>query len=256
MGHAPLYTEMAPWYDLIMQAGYYDYDAIAREVSDCLAAMGHWDPGHGFAAASVAEFGCGTGLILELLAGLGVGTLTGVDNTPAMLEIARKRLPGWVELIEQDVTSLDLGGRVYPVITCYGGPGYFVPAGDTYLLISHIPDRAGNAAWLAAAAAHLAPGGRLLLGVQRPHRSYAAPVGGGRTYHQQIIGRADVPGGFRKLYWLTEGETAGQPGEVLFTQAISYRVYGLGDALALAGLAGLRPLPPRPGGLFLEFGRA
>jgi ArsR family transcriptional regulator len=60
-------------------------------------------------ATVVADLGCGTGQTLQMLAPH-VARAIGVDNTPAMLEAARKRLAGEknVELLQGDLESLPI----------------------------------------------------------------------------------------------------------------------------------------------------
>jgi len=232
------YTDMAPFYDDIMRLGrYYDYAAVAAN----LAAV--------TAARRALELGVGTGLVLQQLLERrpDYDVVDGVDLTAAMLEIARKRLQPWfqVGLEEQDVTGLDLPGRVYDLAWSYGGPWYWVPDGGTWAMVSHIRPDEDNARGLARVAAHLAPGGLLLLGVQGPHSAYERPLGDGRTYAQRLDG---LDGGFRKEYWLTDDAT----GQTLMRQVIDYRLYSFPAALAMLAACGLRQMPSR-GPMFLEF---
>ncbi len=65
-------------------------------------------------ATSVLELGCGTGV---LLAGLeGDLTVAGVDQSPEMLAIAGRRLPGAM-LVQADMTKFSLGQR-FDVVIC------------------------------------------------------------------------------------------------------------------------------------------
>ncbi len=94
-------------------------------------------------ARAVLELGCGTGAIL---AGLGSGfTLTGIDLSPAMLDVARRRCPT-ARLIEGDITSFDLG-ETFDVVIC------------VYDTLNHVTDFTLWCAVFANVAAHLAPGG-------------------------------------------------------------------------------------------------
>jgi SAM-dependent methyltransferase len=242
------YSAMAADYDFIMKGGetgepYYDYAAIAGQ----LAAVD---------VPRVLELGAGTGLVLEALLDLRADyeMVTGVDLTPAMLAIARPRLARWpqVDLRQQDVTDLDLGG-VYDIIWSYGGPWYLIRVpGGGYQLISHLNDDDRNARSLQRAAGHLADGGRFLLGVQGRHRTYSKPLGDGTVYGQWIT---PLEGGrFRKLYTRT-----GPDGAVMMRQVLDYQVYPPRDAMGLLSAAGLQPVAWRrqdPGCRFVEFARA
>lgn len=232
---------MADYYDHIMLAGqYYDYEAVAAD----LAAV----PG----VRRVLELGVGTGLIPERLLKLrAFDAFTGVDLTPAMIARARTRLATWpqVQLAVQDVTELELD-ETFDLVFSYGGPWYFVPDHHSWSMISHLRSDKGNARGLAAAAAHLAPGGRLLLGIQPRHAGYSRPLPGGTTYTQKLF---PIEHGFRKEYVLT-----GPAGEQLVHQVTDYRVYGFQEALRLLAGAGLcMPVPRQPRGpMFLEFVRS
>jgi len=239
------YSAMAAHYDDIMVLGkYYDYPAIAEH----LAAVTD--------ARQVLEVGVGTGLVVEHLLKFrsDYDGVTGIDITPVMLDIARERLQYFpqVDLHEQDVAQLDLGGRQYDIAFSYGGTWYFVPDGDSYAMVSHIRDDQGNACGLERVAAHLARGGRLLLGIQDPHSCYSRSLGNGTTYTQQLF---PLGGGFRKEYVLTRDGADGAP---MVYQVTDYRVYSFQEALDLLSRSGLRPVTAeqRHDPKFLEFAQA
>jgi demethylmenaquinone methyltransferase/2-methoxy-6-polyprenyl-1,4-benzoquinol methylase len=102
--------------------------------------------------ASVLEVACGTGAnFANLQAQIGPsGRLVGVDYTPAMLAQARRLVErrGWrnVELLQADAAQLDLGQQ-FDAVLCT-------------LATTVVP---GWQAALERAAAHLKPGGRLVL---------------------------------------------------------------------------------------------
>ena len=239
------YSPMAKNYDNIMLRGqYYDYEAIAEH----LAAVD---------APRILELGVGTGLIpyyLLLKYRSDYDAVTGVDITSAMLAIARDRLQPWpqVDLRQQNIVSLDLGGT-YDIAFSYGGPCYFVPdGGGSWFLISHIRDDEANARGLGRIAAHLAPAGRLLLGIQSPHKDYERGLGDGTTYKQRLT---PLAGGFRKQYLLTRDDAPGD--EPLVDMITDYRVYSFAEALGLLSAGGLRPVTrdQHHGPMFLEFAR-
>jgi SAM-dependent methyltransferase len=239
------YSAMAEHYDDIMVLGkYYDYSAIAEH----LAALTD--------ARQVLEVGIGTGLVVEYLLKYrdDYDAVTGIDITPDMLAIARERLQFYpqVDLHEQNVVDLDLGGRAYDLAFSYGGTWYFVPDGDSYAMVSHIRDDQDNVRGLQRVATHLARRGRLLLGIQNPHSDYSRNLGNGTTYTQHLF---PLDGGFRKEYLLTEDGADGAP---LMHQVTDYRLYPFQEALDLLGGCGLTPVPwgRCHGPMFLEFAQA
>jgi SAM-dependent methyltransferase len=68
----------------------------------------------------VLEPGCGSGRMLEALADRGC-QVVGIDTSPVMVELARRRLGTRAEVLEADMTRFDLGrtfdGAVCPVNT-------------------------------------------------------------------------------------------------------------------------------------------
>ena len=119
------------------------YDGVNGEPEDrvrqILAALDEFYP----SAHTVLELGCGTGAVL---AGLGSGfSLIGLDQSRAMLDVARRRCPD-ARLLEGDLTTFDLGTRVDVVICVF----------DT---LNHVTDFALWRAVFARVAAHLVEGG-------------------------------------------------------------------------------------------------
>lgn len=215
------YSKMALYYDLIMTSGYYNYPEIVKE----LTARGDF--------RNVLEIGCGTGLIIEeLLKRRDDIEVTGVDLTEAMLSIARQRLMHFsnVRIEHQNVVDLDLNAE-YDMAFSYGGVWYFVNDGSNKpCMVSHIQDSRANLTGMARVAEHLKSRGRLLLGVQGPHRDYSAPVSNGYVYSQKI---QPAKSGFAKNYFLHDGT------EIVMEQRIAYRTYSLAEALDLLGSFGL-----------------
>jgi Methyltransferase domain len=231
------YTDMSAYYDLIMTSGYYDYDAIV----DHLAQFDQ--------VSTVLEIGAGTGLILERLVGRRPELeIAGIDLTPAMLDIADKRLEPYPQITMhlQNVTTLSLG-RQYNLAFSYGGVWYFVPgaAENDFSMISHIRDEEENQLGFERIAAHLPTGGTLLLGIQASHVDYARPVAVGMEYAQRIT---SIPDGFRKQYSLTD------QGVTVMEQTTDYRAYCFEDAIQLLDKCGFeyREGAAVPA-LFLEF---
>jgi SAM-dependent methyltransferase len=72
-------------------------------------------------AASLLDVACGTGRHLEILRS--DFDVVGVDTSPAMLRIARERLPG-LELVEADMAEFDLARRFDAVTYLFSSIGY------------------------------------------------------------------------------------------------------------------------------------
>jgi SAM-dependent methyltransferase len=95
------YDGLAPAYDLF--TGGHDHAAWAR-LLEALARQ------HGLAGCRLLDVGCGTGSALLPMVERGYD-VTGVDVSPRMLDVAREKLPGEVDLVAADMRSLpDLGG--------------------------------------------------------------------------------------------------------------------------------------------------
>jgi SAM-dependent methyltransferase len=104
---------------------------------------------YGPTASSLLELGCGTGAVLDGLQA--VGSLTGMDISPSMLDIARARLPG-AQFIQGDISSFDLGRR-FDVIVC------------TYDVLNHLAEFRHWIACFACTRNHLAEGGLFIFDV-------------------------------------------------------------------------------------------
>jgi SAM-dependent methyltransferase len=133
-----LYDDEARYYDAL----YYwkDYEGeVARiiEIVDRRAPQ----------AKSLLDVACGTGTHLVLLRDR--FDVAGVDLHESMLRFAREKLPG-VTLEVGDMTGFDLGRR-FDVIT------------NLFSAIGHLPDVGALEAAIGRMAAHLAPGGALLV---------------------------------------------------------------------------------------------
>jgi SAM-dependent methyltransferase len=225
------YTNMSGYYDLIMTSGYYDY----KKIVDGLLAHG---PVH-----NVLEIGCGTGLILEELAKRQDNiSITGIDLTQAMLDIAHQRLQTFksVQLQQQNLTQLNLNQQ-FDFSFSYGGVWYFVIDGDNEpFLVSHISDHAANVAGFKKLANHMSDGSKLLLGIQGPHFDYEKLISNDYVYSQKIEPNGH---GFIKHYYLDDGDKR------LMSQTIDYRTYNFKEACQMLGVNGFeyqhKPAPDR-----------
>lgn len=122
------------------------------------------------AAGPVLELGCGSGRVLLPIARAGVA-VTGVDNSPAMLALARERVarePASVAtritLVEGDMTGFRLSSRYALALVAH----------NTF---SHLTPDAMPAS-LRSVKAHLFPTGRLILDLPNPLQIAAADLDG------------------------------------------------------------------------------
>lgn len=140
------FDHFARFYDSDYRAYDDDLEAIA------LLAEEDGDP--------VLELGCGTGRVLTPLAAAG-HTVTGVDISPALLALARRKLieagvQRRVTLVNADLRTLDLARKDYALAVC------------TTNTLMHFATASEQLAVLQGAFAHLRPGGRLFIDLFSP----------------------------------------------------------------------------------------
>jgi SAM-dependent methyltransferase len=115
----------------------------------------------------VLELGCGSGRVLLHLAREGFEA-TGVDSSPAMLALARKRLglqsaiAGRIRLAEGNFANVRLG-KTFPLVLL------------TFNTFSHMTDPADARSALTTVSAHLAAGGRAAFALPNPIPIYGDP---------------------------------------------------------------------------------
>jgi len=141
-----MYDQIAPFYDLIHNGLREDMRlliTLAAEVGD-----------------PILELGCGTGRLLLTLSRVG-HTVIGIDNSPAMLEIAGKKLAKErvsvrerVSLVKEDITSFKLNQRFSLVILPYN-------------TLFHL-DRSGRRDCFRKVEQHLHPGGKFVIDIDNP----------------------------------------------------------------------------------------
>ena len=77
---------------------------------------------------SILDVGCATGDFLLLLNSDSHHSLSGVDLSPQLIDIARKRLPSYVSLSCCDFfdnTNHSTSSTIFDIITCFAVSGYF-----------------------------------------------------------------------------------------------------------------------------------
>jgi len=136
-----MYDKSARIYDLLyVGSGIKDYGAEAVELHRIIQ-------GANSKAHSLLDVACGTGAHLGELRKW--YTVEGVDQSPAMLAVAQSRLPG-VPLHVADMRTLELGRSFDAVLCLFSSIGYVTEPAEMRSTIGRL-------------AAHVAPGGVLIL---------------------------------------------------------------------------------------------
>jgi SAM-dependent methyltransferase len=136
-----VYEKSARIYDLLyVGTGIKDYEAETAELRRMIEES---SPG----ARTLLDVACGTGAHLAALSRW--YEVEGADISPAMLEVARGRVPG-IALHQADMRAIDLGKSFDAVICLFSSIGY-------------ITDPTEMRSTVARLAAHVAPGGVLIL---------------------------------------------------------------------------------------------
>ena len=134
-----MFERSARVYDLLYS--FKDYEVEAR---DLVRLIHERNPG----ATSLLDVACGTGKHLELLRG-DFSDVAGVDLNAELLAIAQERLPD-VPFTAADMRTFDLG-RTFDAVTCM------------FSSVGYLRDDADLAEAIARMAAHLGPGGVLIV---------------------------------------------------------------------------------------------
>jgi len=156
----------AAYYDLVHGGREKDYAVEAGKVDAAIRAHGRPNPD------TLLDVACGTGQHLLFLRNR--YRVEGLDADAGMLEIARRRLSG-VTLHHGDMLTFDLGRRFDAVICLFSA-------------IGHVRTRANLRRAVARMAAHLAPGGVLVI------EPWIRPEDwrGERGIHGEMVDRPDV----------------------------------------------------------------
>ena len=142
------------------------------------------------AGGDVLELGCGTGRVLVPVAAAGC-PVTGVDASPALLDIARRKLEtagvaARAELLEQDLRTFDAGAARFSFAYCVSNT------------LMHLTSAADQVRVLRQAHRHLQPGGTLLLALFNPDVPRLVEVAG----LQELADRwTDAASGAEVIKW-------------------------------------------------------
>ena len=182
-----LYQGIAHYYDLLMNGGYYDHESMGRIIQSAIGQR-----------KRLLELGIGTGLLTQSLLNLDSSVdITGIDFSPAMLSIAKRRLPSGVPLIECDVAEMSLG-RKFEVAFSSGGTWVIIQSSEGLMLGTHLFNHQKDVQGLRNVAAHLEPGGLLLLSVHPPHEERDIELVDGIVYSQKIEDNSDMSDHFAR----------------------------------------------------------
>lgn len=189
MSSSGQYGDLARWYDPLYAASGKDYLGEANALLDLVEGLG-------VEPSSLLDVACGTGLHLEAFAER-VDDVVGLDSAAAMIAIAKERLGDDVAVRHGDMRSFDLE-RSFDVVTCL------------FSAIGHVRDADDLHNAVARMAAHVAPGGVLLV------EPWLTP--------DDVYDTASQPGGHRSL------ETTRTPDAIVARTCRSHRS---GDVLVL-----------------------
>lgn len=170
------YNDIAQYYDLLMESGYYDYTTYAQSLNAILKDR-----------KKLLEIGVGTGLLAEKLFEHDPNyEITGIDFSPAMLDRCKARLGNRAKIVEENVLSMDLQAS-FDGVYSQGGPAGVNRVGNDYHLYSFLPNFEDSVKMLSNIARHLVDGGLLALSIQgeKTNADGDKEVGNGIVYSQQ-----------------------------------------------------------------------
>jgi len=169
------YTDIAEYYDMLMTAGYYDYEAQSNSLTQILKSCN-----------SVLELGIGTGLIAEkIIDKLPQIDFVGIDFTESMLVKAQNRLNKNVALHAVNLLSMNLDKK-FDAAFSNGGIWYFIENDkNDYIFCSHLIKVQDIIKSLHNVASHLNDEGCLIFSVQGVHHDYEHTLSNGITYRQK-----------------------------------------------------------------------
>lgn len=221
------YQGIADYYDLLMDSGYYNHKELADAIQSAIGPR-----------KRVLELGIGTGQFAEaLLEADSTYELCGIDFSPAMIEVAKKRFSDSVPIIECDVAQMSLDRQFDVAVSC-GGTWVMVQSDKELLLGTHLFNRENDFRGLQNVAEHLDPNGRLLLSVHPPHEDRELELSDGIVYSQQISERD----GGTDHYSVEKTYSFKKDGSLLAEETLTLGFYRETASKSMLADAGFRPL--------------
>ena len=187
------YDSWSSFYDALMLAGYYDYDAYV----DCLVSAIET-----YSLKSCLELGIGTGLVASRLTDRTEIELLGIDFSESMVEICRKNFPA-LNTVVGDIASYEFGDT-FDLIFSVGGPWYFMENDGGLMFCSHIPEPQLQARSISNVCKAMRSGSVLALAIQGPHVDKTLSINKSLEYTQVIKTKNDDGTVFEKDYIFTE----------------------------------------------------
>lgn len=202
------YTAIVDYYDLLMTSGYYQHEKIAKAISSVISTK-----------QNIIEIGVGTGLLLEKLLEINPEySLTGMDHTPGMLEIAKKRLGDRAKLFDADVVSMSIPEQ-FDVAISNGGLCAFVDTNGGYDFYTHLTEHGSNLQALKNVSNCLHKGGLFIINIQGVHDNYDKHLPGGIVYSQDIRESTAHENCIEKKFYFKKDE------QILAHQELVYKIF-------------------------------
>ncbi|MBE9042740.1 class I SAM-dependent methyltransferase [Oscillatoriales cyanobacterium LEGE 11467] len=204
------YQGIADYYDLLMDAGYYDYESLATSIRSAIGSR-----------KRLLELGIGTGQVAQALLKLDpTYDYVGIDFSPAMIEIANKRLSNSIPIVECDVAKMNLD-RKFDAAISSGGTWVIVRSNNELQLGTHLFNQENDILGLQNVAKHLDSGGLLLLSVHSPHEDRDLNLTDGIVYSQKI----GKPNGSSEHFFVEKTYSFHKEGSVLAEETLALGFY-------------------------------
>jgi len=200
------YIELAQFYDLLMQAGYYDYQAFVNSLALILGIR-----------TKILDVGIGTGLLTEQMLQVQDYDITGVDFSEEMLVKARRRLSDYnVKLLNLDIRDYPENESFQSIISSGGAICISHQDNKQYRLYSYCDDKLDHIRLLGKLYNLLEDSGLLIISIQGEHKDYSKAISSDITYSQEINHSGD---------YMTKWYTFSKEEEILARQSVKLVVF-------------------------------